>query len=115
MRTWIGENVYRSEDAVLGYATDAMAPLVTTEARLRHADRVAQHALHSESAAELTDSLRAERDDARRSSIGDRQFVADLVMTVSAARSRFASWPIHPGLTDESRRRVPNVPPDAAG
>ncbi len=107
VRTWIGEDVFRTEDAVLAYALDAFDEASTAASRLSHATAAGPAMLGEVVAAELTSTLADEHDLVLARTLANRQYTTDLVMTVSTSRSRFASWPVHPGLTDETRSRVP--------
>ena len=107
VRTWVGEDVYRAENAVLGYAIDALQQPATARQRLTQANHVAAGVIGAPGEAGLIGALQQEDDEAHATSIGDGQHATDLIVTVAAARSRFASWPVHPGMTEESRKRVP--------
>ncbi len=107
VRSSIGEEAYRGENAVLRDTARALRDVRVSAALVETAEAVAHRAIDESMAGELVAALRGDHA-ALWAGIGSGgQFITDLTTTTAWARARFASWPTHPGVRPEAAHRRP--------
>lgn len=102
----LGDDVAAAEDSVQRSVARRTRATRRGRVRLEQATTHAAVAIGDAAAEALTNALWMRSRHESERTIGDPQFVADLTVTLSAARARFATWPVHPGVRKPSHKRV---------